>query len=31
VSELQPLCLEKVTTIQEQNPRFPYEYWTGNE
>jgi hypothetical protein len=28
---LQPLCWEEVVQIQEQNPRFPYEYWTGND
>lgn len=31
VSELQPLCLKEVATIQAQNPQYPYEYWIENE
>lgn len=31
VPDLQPLCWEEVATIQEQNPLYPYEYWTENE
>jgi hypothetical protein len=31
VPDIQPLCREAVTKIQEQHPNFPYEYWTANE